>query len=109
MMERQNDAAIEDLESKVSMLRDVTTAIGKETKESNSLLEFMGIDFDKAGTLLKGTMGHLKTMMQQKNGKHMCYMIAFVLVLFLFMYFLRAMGSRSGGKTIELKQNDTVP
>mmetsp|Transcript_71837 Transcript_71837/g.191033 ORF Transcript_71837/g.191033 Transcript_71837/m.191033 type:complete len:161 (-) Transcript_71837:245-727(-) len=107
MVERQNDAQIEDLESKVSTLKDITRAIGKETKDSNSLLDNMGIDFDKAGTLLKGTMGHLKTMMQQKGGKHMCYMVAFVLVLFFLMYFLRGLSSR-GGKSIELVQNSTA-
>mmetsp|Transcript_83524 Transcript_83524/g.259454 ORF Transcript_83524/g.259454 Transcript_83524/m.259454 type:complete len:161 (+) Transcript_83524:94-576(+) len=108
MMERQNDAQIEDLEAKVSTLRDITKAIGKETKDSNTLLETMGIDFDKAGTLLKGTMGHLKTMMQQKSGKHMCYMVAFVLVLFFMMYLLRGMGSRNAGKSFELVQNSTA-
>mmetsp|Transcript_9299 Transcript_9299/g.18708 ORF Transcript_9299/g.18708 Transcript_9299/m.18708 type:complete len:160 (+) Transcript_9299:44-523(+) len=107
MMERQNDAQIEDLEAKVSTLKDITRAIGKETKDSNSLLDTMGIDFDKAGTLLKGTMGHLKTMMQQKGGKHMCYMVAFVLLLFFLMYFLRGISSRSG-KSIELVQNTTA-
>mmetsp|Transcript_99271 Transcript_99271/g.241435 ORF Transcript_99271/g.241435 Transcript_99271/m.241435 type:complete len:161 (-) Transcript_99271:161-643(-) len=108
MMERQNDAQIDDLEAKVSTLKDITKAIGKETKDSNTLLGFMGTDFDKAGTLLKGTMGHLKTMMQQKNGKHMCYMVAFVLLLFFLMYFLRGVGSRIGGKSIELVQNSTA-
>uniref|UniRef100_A0A7S4RHX1 t-SNARE coiled-coil homology domain-containing protein n=1 Tax=Alexandrium monilatum TaxID=311494 RepID=A0A7S4RHX1_9DINO len=108
MMERQNDAQIEDLEAKVSTLRDITKAIGKEAKDSNSLLDTMSIDFDKAGTLLKGTMSHLKTMMQQKNGKHMCYMVAFVLVLFFLMYFLRNFGSRSPGQSIELVQNSTA-
>mmetsp|Transcript_19104 Transcript_19104/g.44962 ORF Transcript_19104/g.44962 Transcript_19104/m.44962 type:complete len:168 (-) Transcript_19104:206-709(-) len=107
MMERQNDQQIEDLEAKVSTLKDITRAIGKETKESNSLLDTMGVDFDKAGKLLQGTMGHLKMMMQTKNGKHMCYMVAFVLLLFFMMYFLRGMGSRfgGGGKQLEVQQN----
>mmetsp|Transcript_6426 Transcript_6426/g.18341 ORF Transcript_6426/g.18341 Transcript_6426/m.18341 type:complete len:161 (-) Transcript_6426:186-668(-) len=108
MMQRQNDAHIEDLEAKVSTLGDIARAIGKESKDSNKLLDNMGIDFDKAGTLLKGTMGHLKTMMQQKNGKHMCYMVAFVMLLFFLMYFLRGMGSRNGAKPIELVQNSTA-
>merc|ERR1712217_7552 len=51
--------------------------------------------------------------MQQKSGKHMCYMVVFVLFLFFLMYFLRGLGSRFGGggveKTLELKQTETVP
>mmetsp|Transcript_57461 Transcript_57461/g.159038 ORF Transcript_57461/g.159038 Transcript_57461/m.159038 type:complete len:166 (-) Transcript_57461:206-703(-) len=109
MMERQNDAQIEDLEAKVSTLKNIAGAIGRETRESNSLLENMGETFDKAGVLLKGTLGHLKTMMQQKNGKHMCYMVAFVMLLFFLMYFLRGMGSRnSAAVPITLQENSTV-
>merc|ERR1719499_1347221 len=110
-MERQNEAQIEDLEGKVSQLRDITSRIGKEVKDSNVFLDMMGIDFDKAGSLLKGTVGHLKTMMQQNNGKHMCYMLVFVLALFFLMYFLRGISSRFGGSgaaSLELEQPGNI-
>eukprot|EP00913_Durusdinium_trenchii_P032155 g30110.t1 len=83
MMERQNDAAIE---------------------ESHSCLD--RIDFDKAASLLKGTLGHLKGMMANKSSKHMIYMVLFVLCLFMLMYFLRKLSFGSGGATsIQLKEN----
>jgi len=97
VLERQNDAAIDDLEAKVGQLAHLSRGIGKEAKESNGILDDMGLDFDKAGTLLKGTMGHLKTMMNNRGGSHMCYMVLFVIVLFFTMYFLRGIGSRIGG------------
>lgn len=97
ILERQNDAHIEDLEGKVSELKNLTWKIGAEVQSSNSLLDIMGIDFDKAGSLLKGTVGQLKVMMQNKSGKHMCYMVIFVLVLFFLMYFLRKLPSFGGG------------
>mmetsp|Transcript_54277 Transcript_54277/g.66571 ORF Transcript_54277/g.66571 Transcript_54277/m.66571 type:complete len:162 (+) Transcript_54277:81-566(+) len=106
MMERQNDQAIEDLEAKVGQLKDVTRSIGSSIKDSNSLLDQMGIDFDKAASLLKGTLGHLKGMMANKSSKHMIYMVLFVLVLFMLMYFLRKLSFASGGATsIQLKEN----
>mmetsp|Transcript_88903 Transcript_88903/g.198762 ORF Transcript_88903/g.198762 Transcript_88903/m.198762 type:complete len:144 (-) Transcript_88903:195-626(-) len=92
MMERQNDEQIVDLEAKVSELDVLARAIGKEAKDSNARLDDMGKDFDKAGSLLNSTLGHLKTMMQQKGSRHMCYMIVFVLVLLLFMYALKSLG-----------------
>eukprot|EP00434_Breviolum_minutum_P019399 symbB.v1.2.017105.t1/scaffold1326.1/size125234/6 len=105
MMERQNDAAIEDLESKVGQLKEVTRSIGSSIKDSNSLLDQMGIDFDKAASLLKGTLGHLKGMMANKSSKHMIYMVIFVLVLFMLMYFLRKLSFGSTGTSIQLKEN----
>ncbi|CAK8992539.1 Bet1-like SNARE 1-2 (AtBET12) (Bet1/Sft1-like SNARE 14b) (AtBS14b) [Durusdinium trenchii] len=106
MMERQNDAAIEDLEDKVGQLKDITRSIGSSIKDSNSLLDQMGIDFDKAASLLKGTLGHLKGMMANKSSKHMIYMVLFVLCLFMLMYFLRKLSFGSGGATsIQLKEN----
>ena len=104
-MERQNDAAIEDLESKVGQLKEVTRSIGSSIKDSNSLLDQMGIDFDKAASLLKGTLGHLKGMMANKSSKHMIYMVIFVLVLFMLMYFLRKLSFGSTGTSIQLKEN----
>merc|ERR1719150_2836690 len=75
MMERQNDAAIDDLESKVSQLKEITGGLSTEIKDSVGFLEMMGIDFDKAGNLMKGTVGQLKTMMQGKAGKSMGQMV----------------------------------
>ncbi|CAE8700826.1 unnamed protein product, partial [Polarella glacialis] len=95
VMERQNDAQIEDLEGKVSQLKEITRGIGKEVGDSNSLLDTMGIDFEKAAGMLKGTLNQLKVMMNNKSGKHMFYMVGFVLVLFFLMYFLRKMSSSS--------------
>eukprot|EP00441_Pelagodinium_beii_P040721 CAMPEP_0197648042 /NCGR_PEP_ID=MMETSP1338-20131121/27367_1 /TAXON_ID=43686 ORGANISM="Pelagodinium beii, Strain RCC1491" /NCGR_SAMPLE_ID=MMETSP1338 /ASSEMBLY_ACC=CAM_ASM_000754 /LENGTH=151 /DNA_ID=CAMNT_0043221973 /DNA_START=136 /DNA_END=591 /DNA_ORIENTATION=+ len=108
MMEHQNDAQIEDLEGKVSQLKDITRGIGSNIKESNSLLDNMGIDFDKAAGLLKGTLGQLKGMMNNKSSKHMIYMVVFVLFLFFMMYFLRKLsfgGGSSSAPKVDLKQN----
>eukprot|EP00440_Ansanella_granifera_P024075 gb/GFBE01026146.1/.p1 GENE.gb/GFBE01026146.1/~~gb/GFBE01026146.1/.p1 ORF type:complete len:172 (+),score=49.54 gb/GFBE01026146.1/:1-516(+) len=107
MMERQNDAAIEDLEGKVSQLKDITRGIGSTIKESNGLLDQMGIDFDKAAGLLKGTLNNLKGMMANKSSKHMIYMVVFVLVLFFLMYFLRkfSFGGSGGAASVDLQQN----
>ncbi|CAJ1361840.1 unnamed protein product [Effrenium voratum] len=105
MMERQNDQTIEDLEGKVGQLKDITRSIGSSIKESNGLLDQMGIDFDKAAGLLKGTLGHLKGMMANKSSKHMIYMVLFVLCLFMLMYFLRKLSWVSGGSpSIQLKE-----
>merc|ERR1719191_2008275 len=102
MMEQQNDQHIEDLEAKVSALKDITMGIGREVSDSNKLLDGMSLDFDKAGAMLKGTVQHLKVMMQNKSGKHMWYMALFVVLLFLFMWFAVGKGSRSSSSSIDM-------
>lgn len=107
MMERQNDAQIEDLEAKVDKLKDITYKIGGQIKESNSLLDNMSNSFDKAAGLMKNTLGHLNKMMDNKSSKHMIYMVVFIVVLFFLMYVLRkiSFGSGGGASKIDVKAN----
>mmetsp|Transcript_43670 Transcript_43670/g.120893 ORF Transcript_43670/g.120893 Transcript_43670/m.120893 type:complete len:164 (-) Transcript_43670:22-513(-) len=112
MIERQNDEQIGDLHDKVSRLKDITRGIGKQARDSNTLLDGMSLDMDKASNLLRGTLNHLKVMVQQGNGKHMCYMVLFVFALFFMMYLLNKtvgkLGQGSGSTpTLEILQNAT--
>jgi len=109
-MEAQNNAQIEDLEAKVGQLKEITRNINREVTDSNSFLDGMSLDFDKAGLLLRDTLGNLKVMVKKGGGKHMCSMVVFVVFLFFTFYMLRGVGSRFGGSSatsIELKQNAT--
>lgn len=90
LMERQNDSAIDDLEGKVSQLRELTSGLSSEIKSSHGLLDLLGIDVDKAGSLLKGTVGQLRVMMQGQGSRSMCSIVGFVVALFLLLYFLGA-------------------
>lgn len=93
MMEQQNEAQIEDLENKVGILKEISMGINKEVKDSNNLLDGMGIDFDRAGNLLKGTMGQLKTMIANKSGKHMWQLAGFFVLIIFLLYWLIRFGS----------------
>jgi len=91
-MAHLNDAQIEDLEARVSTLGGIADAIKKEAEDSNAMLSTVSSDFDKAGALLAGTMGHLKRMVQERTGRHMCILVVFALALFFAMYLLRRLG-----------------
>jgi len=103
MLEKQNDAMIADLEGKTSMLASLAGDMGKQIGSSNALLDKFGIDMDRAGGLLKGTMSKLKTMMNNGSGSHMCKMMIFVFVLFFFMYVLRKIPFIGGRSTPSLE------
>jgi blocked-early-in-transport protein 1 len=51
--------------------------------EQNKYLDGMGLDFDRADGLIGGTLKKIGTMMEQGGSKHMCYLIAFVVFIFV--------------------------
>jgi len=110
VLERQNDAQIDDLEAKVAQMKEITRGIGTEVKASTSMLEGMGVNFDKAGSLMKSTVSNLSVMMKAKGGKNMCKMVAFMVAVFLLLYFMGGRATRPAGTTavnasFQLKQN----
>mmetsp|Transcript_4354 Transcript_4354/g.8708 ORF Transcript_4354/g.8708 Transcript_4354/m.8708 type:complete len:165 (+) Transcript_4354:158-652(+) len=87
MLEKENDKQIEELESKVAALKDVTTGIAQETSSSITFLDGLGLNFDKAQDLLKGTLGHLTQLTQQKKSR-LCVTVLFFVLVFLATYIL---------------------
>mmetsp|Transcript_17756 Transcript_17756/g.44970 ORF Transcript_17756/g.44970 Transcript_17756/m.44970 type:complete len:161 (+) Transcript_17756:191-673(+) len=94
-LEQQNDARLAELEARVSQLNDITRGIRKEAKDSLTLLDNLGLHFDKAGSLMRTTAAQLQTMTGQKGGRT-GLMIGFFVVLFLALYFLSSFRSHSG-------------
>mmetsp|Transcript_73874 Transcript_73874/g.175845 ORF Transcript_73874/g.175845 Transcript_73874/m.175845 type:complete len:169 (+) Transcript_73874:89-595(+) len=108
VIEGQNDSMIEDLESKVGVLKDITLKLGKEAKESNSFLETFGLDFDKASALMKDTLGKLKVIVSKSGNSHMCYMMLFIVFIFFLMYALRKLGGGGSSRTLEVVKATTL-
>eukprot|EP01066_Platyproteum_vivax_P007189 Platyproteum_vivax@DN274_c0_g1_i1.p2 len=88
VLEEQNEQYINDLEGKVSSLKNIALGISKEAKESNSLLDSMSGQFDNVKTSLGNTMKQLGNLMQRNGGLHMWAMAGFVVFVFLVMYFV---------------------
>eukprot|EP00451_Oxyrrhis_marina_P016888 CAMPEP_0204313516 /NCGR_PEP_ID=MMETSP0469-20131031/3644_1 /ASSEMBLY_ACC=CAM_ASM_000384 /TAXON_ID=2969 /ORGANISM="Oxyrrhis marina" /LENGTH=142 /DNA_ID=CAMNT_0051293825 /DNA_START=40 /DNA_END=467 /DNA_ORIENTATION=+ len=68
-LEQQNDEQLDDLESRIHTLRQISEDINSEVSDSNKLLGGMDSQFDKARGMLKGTMGRLNVMVQQGGAK----------------------------------------
>lgn len=65
MLEEQNDQHIAGLEDKVRTLREISLGISGAVRESNSVLGGMGDTMDKAGRLVKGTLGQVQNLMDR--------------------------------------------
>eukprot|EP00929_Paragymnodinium_shiwhaense_P068400 TRINITY_DN34390_c0_g1_i1.p1 TRINITY_DN34390_c0_g1~~TRINITY_DN34390_c0_g1_i1.p1 ORF type:complete len:162 (-),score=35.22 TRINITY_DN34390_c0_g1_i1:296-781(-) len=112
-MERQNDQHLDELESRISQLKEITRGIHKEAKDSVGFLETMSQGFDKAGTMLQGTLGNMNTMMQSKSGSSTCLVCGFTFALLLIMWVLRHFSWSSSAPAVDqlsvtLAQNSTL-
>ncbi|KAL7467783.1 hypothetical protein ACHAXS_008023 [Conticribra weissflogii] len=88
IMEQQNNDRISELSDQVAMLKGLTIDIGNEVREQNSLLDNMGDGFSNTRDLLAGSLQRIGTMLESGGAKHMCYLVAFVVFVMVFLYWL---------------------
>merc|ERR1712232_1167439 len=100
-----------DLEAKVSAIKEATRGINNEVLTSNSIMDTLGSGFDKAATLMKGTMNTLRGMMNSGGSgsqlRTVCGLIVAILfIMQVFRYLTsssRTSPRGSGGAGIEVK------
>merc|ERR1712165_609705 len=88
IMEQQNNDKINQLSDQVALLKGLTIDIGNEVREQNSLLDQMGDGFANTGDLLAGSLRKIGTMLESGGAKHMCYMVGFIVTVFVLLYML---------------------
>ena len=86
--EQQNNERISELSDQVARLKGLTIDIGNEVREQNSLLDNMGDGFTNVGDMLTGTLARMGVMLDRGGAKHMCYLVAFVVFVMVFLYWL---------------------
>ena len=96
IMEQQNNERISELGEQVARLKGLTIDIGNEVTEQNSLLDTMHDGFLNTGDMLQGSLRRIGTMLESGGGKHMCYMVAFVVFVMVFLYWLMTHKGKSG-------------
>mmetsp|Transcript_29909 Transcript_29909/g.33537 ORF Transcript_29909/g.33537 Transcript_29909/m.33537 type:complete len:147 (+) Transcript_29909:236-676(+) len=96
ILEQQNNDRISELSEQVARLKGLTVDIGSEVKEQNSLLDQMGEGFLSTGDMLQGSLAKIGIMLDTSSGKHMCYMVLFVVFVVVFLYWMMAHKGQSG-------------
>jgi blocked-early-in-transport protein 1 len=96
ILEQQNNERIFELSEQVSKLKGLTIDIGNEVREQNSLLDTMGDGFMNTRDLLQGSLVRIGTMLESGGAKHMCYMVAFVVFVMVFLYWMMTFKGTSG-------------
>lgn len=96
IMEQQNNDRINELSDQVARLKGLTVDIGNEVREQNSMLGDMGENFGNVGDLLAGSLRRIGTMLESGGAKHMCYMIAFIVAVMIFLYWVMTYKGTNG-------------
>lgn len=89
ILEQQNNDRISELSDQVARLKGLTIDIGNEVREQNSLLDDMGDGFAGVSNLLGSSLKRIGTMLESGGAKHMCYLVAFVVAVMVFLYWVR--------------------
>mmetsp|Transcript_8557 Transcript_8557/g.9748 ORF Transcript_8557/g.9748 Transcript_8557/m.9748 type:complete len:150 (-) Transcript_8557:32-481(-) len=92
LYEEQNNAQIDALGDKIGALKHVALNIGAEVDRHNKQLDDMSGQMGGVGELMGGVLKKLDTMLNTGGSKHMCYLILFIILLFLALYFLLMWG-----------------
>ena len=96
IMESQNNERISELSDQVARLKGLTIDIGNEVREQNALLDDMGDGFSATRDMLAGSLRRIGTMLETTGGKHMCYMVTFVVFVMVFLYWVMTYKGKSG-------------
>eukprot|EP00744_Colponema_vietnamica_P014083 GILI01019736.1.p1 GENE.GILI01019736.1~~GILI01019736.1.p1 ORF type:complete len:125 (-),score=24.96 GILI01019736.1:257-631(-) len=86
LLENDNDQKLDELNQRISKLKEISIGIHQEAKGQNSLLDKMDTQFGKARGLLGGTVQKLVHMMGTKNGKEMLYMFVVCMLIFSILW-----------------------
>ncbi|KAI0378426.1 hypothetical protein F5Y04DRAFT_283941 [Hypomontagnella monticulosa] len=85
-LESQNDQQVEGILGKVKILKDMTSAIGDEIRESSALAEKMNDTFDSTRLRLRGTMNRMLLMAERTGVGWKVWLGFFAAVIFIFVY-----------------------
>uniref|UniRef100_H2Y9Z0 BET1 homolog n=1 Tax=Ciona savignyi TaxID=51511 RepID=H2Y9Z0_CIOSA len=86
--EEENQRLEHDLRNKVTALKSLSINIGEEVRDQNRLLNGMDDDMNKVTGFLGSTMNRLKSISRGGYAKMWCYLLLFILAVFLVMYLM---------------------
>jgi len=88
LLEEQNNRGIAALSEKVSYMKTLAGDIEAAIQEDHTLLDQTSSTFDRVTMMMKGTLGNVNKMLATGGSKHMCYLVAFIVGLFLTLYWI---------------------
>jgi blocked-early-in-transport protein 1 len=69
-------------------MREIAFDLDQQLKEDNSLIDQAGSGLERVTNMMKSTLGNVNQMLATGGSKHMCYLILFIVVVFMGLYSL---------------------
>ncbi|EMR71778.1 putative er-golgi snare complex subunit protein [Eutypa lata UCREL1] len=85
-LESQNDQHVDGILGKVKILKEMTTAIGDEIRDSSAFAEKMNDSFDSTRLRLRGTMNRMLVMAERTGVGWKVWLGFFAAVILVFLY-----------------------
>eukprot|EP00486_Rosalina_sp_Unknown_P008934 CAMPEP_0201589320 /NCGR_PEP_ID=MMETSP0190_2-20130828/165206_1 /ASSEMBLY_ACC=CAM_ASM_000263 /TAXON_ID=37353 /ORGANISM="Rosalina sp." /LENGTH=114 /DNA_ID=CAMNT_0048043215 /DNA_START=83 /DNA_END=427 /DNA_ORIENTATION=+ len=88
LMEERNNELIDQLNSKVSMLKSGASSLGEIIKDDARQLNDIEGSMGSASGMLGQAMGKFDTMMKTGGTKVTCYLACFIFFVFILFYWI---------------------
>jgi len=88
LLEKDNDKKLEDLAHIVSVIKDRSRDIEIGIDQSNKNLGHLDKEMGDVQGLIGGAMHRLSNLTQQGGSRHMCYLVLFIVFVFILVYFI---------------------
>jgi len=88
LLERDNDKKLEELAQTVSVIKGLTRDIESGIDQSSKSLGFLDKEMTDVQGMIGGAMNKLHNLTQQGGSRHMCYLILFIVFIFILLYFI---------------------
>lgn len=85
-LEEQNDARLSGLSERIKLLKDISTGIGKEARESTAEMNSLNDLFSNASSLLGTTFNKMTVMARRQRGWFCNMMLFIMLVIWIFVF-----------------------
>ncbi|GAB5592566.1 hypothetical protein Unana1_07466 [Umbelopsis nana] len=87
MLEQQNDYRMQELDAKVSALKNVTIDIHRDVTEQHDLIDDSTNIFAGFGTAFNNSFGRLNRMVSTRHKRQLCLYVTVIVVVFFIMYY----------------------
>ena len=88
VLKKENEENFDELSYGIDNLKQLTNDIHFEIKESNKLIDSVTSDAIDTQNSLTTTIKKLDQVVNEKIGRHMCWVILFVMFVFFVLYYM---------------------
>ncbi|KAG2185939.1 hypothetical protein INT43_002377 [Umbelopsis isabellina] len=87
MLEQQNDYRMQELDAKVSALKNVTIDIHRDVTEQHDVLDESNNVFAGFGAAFQNSFGRLNRMVSTRHKRQLCLYVGVMVLAFFILYY----------------------